>query len=59
MGRALKYLFRIAVLAAIALVVYAMVAELPPPERAVEQDLPMPAPAPAPPPDPNPAPANQ
>jgi hypothetical protein len=55
MGRALKYLFRIAILAAIGIVVYAMVADLPPPTRVVEQDLPMPAPAPPPPPDPAPA----
>ena len=46
MGRALKYLFRIAILGAIGLVVYATVAELPPPTRVVEQNLPMPAPAP-------------
>ncbi len=52
MGRALKYLLRIAVLAAIGLVVYAIVADLPPPTRMVEQDLPMPAPVPAPAPDP-------
>lgn len=45
MGRALKYLFRIAILAALGLVVYAMLADLPPPKRVVEQDLPMPAPA--------------
>ncbi len=43
MGRALKYLFRIAILAALGLVVYAIVADLPPPKRVVEQDLPMPA----------------
>lgn len=57
MGRALKYLFRIAILAAIGIVVYAMVADLPPPTRIVERDLPMPAPAPPPAPDPAPAPA--
>jgi hypothetical protein len=45
MGRALKYLFRIAVLAVVGLVVYAMLADLPPPQREVEVDLPMPAPA--------------
>lgn len=47
MGRALKYLFRLAILAGLGLVAYAMLADLPPPKRAVEVDLPMPAPAPA------------
>jgi hypothetical protein len=47
MGRALKYLFRIAILAVLGLIAYAMLTDLPPPERAVEIDLPMPAPAPA------------
>ncbi len=55
MGRALKYLFRIAVLAALGLVAYAMLADLPAPKRAVEIELPMPAPAQAP----QPAPAGQ
>jgi hypothetical protein len=45
MGRALKYLFRIAVLAALGLVAYAMLADLPAPQRQVEEELPMPAPA--------------
>lgn len=43
MGRALKYLLRLAVLALVALVVYALVADLPPPTRTVEVDLPVPA----------------
>ena len=47
MGRALKYLFRIAILAVLGLVAYAMLTDLPPPKRAVEVDLPMPAPAPS------------
>ena len=47
MGRALKYLFRIAILAVLGLVAYAMLTDLPPPKRTVEVDLPMPAPAPA------------
>lgn len=42
MGRALKYLLRLAVLAVLALVVYAFVAELPPPTRTVEVDLAVP-----------------
>ncbi len=45
MGRAVKYLFRIAILAVLGLVAYAMLADLPAPQRQVEQDLPMPAPA--------------
>lgn len=43
MGRALKYLLRLAVLAVVALVVYALVADLPPPTRTVELDLAVPA----------------
>ena len=42
MGRALKYLFRIAVLALLGLIGYAMLADLPPPTREVVVDLPMP-----------------
>lgn len=42
MGRALKYLLRLAVLAVVALVVYALVADLPPPTRTVEVDLTVP-----------------
>lgn len=43
MGRALKYLLRLAVLAVVALVIYALVADLPPPTRTVEVDLTVPA----------------
>lgn len=43
MGRALKYLLRLAVFAVVALVVYALVADLPPPTRTVEVDLAVPA----------------
>lgn len=39
MGRALKYLFRLAVLAALGLAAYALLADLPPPVREVEVDL--------------------
>ncbi|MEM9059703.1 MAG: hypothetical protein AAGD13_04505 [Pseudomonadota bacterium] len=42
MGRALKYLFRIAVLGTLALAAYAMLADLPPPTRDVVVDLPAP-----------------
>ena len=42
MGRALKYLFRIAVLAAIGLAGYAFFAELPPPTHEIVVDLPVP-----------------
>ncbi|MEL6997765.1 MAG: hypothetical protein ACFB03_11740 [Paracoccaceae bacterium] len=42
MGRALKYLFRIAVLGALALAAYAMLADLPPPTRDVVVELPAP-----------------
>lgn len=42
MGRALLYLVVLAVLAAAGGVVYAMLAELPPPTRAVEIELPSP-----------------
>lgn len=42
MGRALKYLFRLAVLAAIALAAYAFFAELDPPTREIVVDLPKP-----------------
>ncbi len=45
MGRALKYLFRIAILAVLGLVAYAMLTDLPAPKRSVEVDLPMPVPA--------------
>lgn len=43
MGRAIKYLFRLAILAVVGLIIYALVAELPPPTRQVEVDLPVPA----------------
>lgn len=39
MGRALKYIFRIAVLATLGLAAYAMLADLPPPTRNVVVDL--------------------
>ncbi|MEM7189763.1 MAG: hypothetical protein AAF439_09140 [Pseudomonadota bacterium] len=42
MGRALKYLFRLAVLAGLGLVGYAMLADLPPPTKEVVVELPMP-----------------
>ncbi len=42
MGRALKYLFRIAILALLGLVGYAMLADLPPPTRDVVVELPLP-----------------
>ena len=42
MGRALKYLFRLAVLAAIALAAYAFFADLQPPTREIVVDLPAP-----------------
>lgn len=42
MGRMLKYLFYIAVLAMLGLAGYAMVADLPPPTKEVVVDLPMP-----------------
>ena len=42
MGRALKYLFRIAVLAVLGLAGYALIADLPPPTREIVLDLPMP-----------------
>ena len=45
MGRALKFLFFLAVLAALGIVAYAAFDELEPPKRAVEVELPMPAPA--------------
>ncbi|MEM1160066.1 MAG: hypothetical protein AAGJ28_03970 [Pseudomonadota bacterium] len=44
MGRAIKYLFRLAVLAGLGLVAYAMLAELPPPTKEVVVELPVPAP---------------
>jgi hypothetical protein len=47
MLRVLKYLFLVAICAALGLMAYAMLADLPPPKRAVEVELPMPAPAPA------------
>ncbi|MEO1491064.1 MAG: hypothetical protein AAFV19_02790 [Pseudomonadota bacterium] len=43
MGRALKYIFRLVVLAALGLVGYAMVADLPPPTREVVVELPSPS----------------
>ena len=43
MGRALKYLLRLAVLAVLGLVAYALLADLPPPSRTVEVELPVPA----------------
>ena len=43
MGRALKLIFRLGVLAALVLVGYAMVADLPPPTREVVVDLTGPA----------------
>lgn len=39
MGRAFKLIFRLAILAALVLVGYAMVADLPPPTREVVVDL--------------------
>ena len=45
MGRAIKLLFYLAILAALGLVAYAAFDELRPPMREVERDLPMPAPA--------------
>lgn len=42
MGRALIYLFRIAVLALLGLIGYAMLADLPPPTREVVVELPAP-----------------
>jgi hypothetical protein len=45
MGRALKLLFYLAVLAALGLVAYAAFDELRPPTREVVEELPMPAPA--------------
>ncbi len=43
MGRALKYLFRLAVLAVLGLIAYAYLDELPPPTEPVEVALPVPA----------------
>lgn len=42
MGRALKYFFRIAVLALLGLVAYAMLTDLPPPSKEIVVDLPAP-----------------
>lgn len=42
MGRALKYLFRIAVLAVLGLLGYAFLADLPPPTKDVVIELPAP-----------------
>ena len=42
MGRALKYLFQIAVLALLGLAAYAMLTDLPPPLEEVVVDLPPP-----------------
>lgn len=42
MGRALKYVFRIAVLALLGVVIYAMLADLPPPTREIVEELPVP-----------------
>lgn len=53
MGRALKYLFRLAVLAALGLIAYAYLDELPPPTRSVEVELAVP-PGDGRPPDPAP-----
>ena len=43
MGRALKYIFRIAGLGALGLAAYAMLADLPPPTRDVVVDIKPPA----------------
>ena len=43
MGRALVYLFRIAVLGVLGLVAYALLADLPPPTEDVVVELPPPA----------------
>lgn len=43
MGRAMKYIFRLVVLAVLGLVGYAMVADLPPPTREVVVELPAPS----------------
>lgn len=43
MGRALKFIFRIAVLGALGLAAYAMLADLPPPTRDVVVDIKPPA----------------
>jgi hypothetical protein len=66
MGRALKYLFRLAVLATLGLIAYAYLDELPPPREPVEVALPVPAgnglppePDPAPPATGMPAPAEE
>jgi hypothetical protein len=45
MGRALKLLFYLALLAVMGIVAYAAFDELRPPKREVEVELPMPAPA--------------
>ena len=42
MGRALKYLLRLAVLALLGLAAYALLADLPPPSRNVEVELAVP-----------------
>lgn len=56
MGRALKYLFRLAVLAVLGLIAYAYLDELPPPTRPVEVELAVPPGDGLPPPaDPAPA----
>jgi hypothetical protein len=52
MGRALKYLFRLAVLAVLGIAAYALLADLPPPTRNVEVELPVPEGTGAPPPEP-------
>jgi len=43
MWRAFKFLFRIAILAFLGLVAYAMLTDLPPPTHEIVQELPMPA----------------
>ena len=57
MGRALKYLFRLAVLAVLGLAAYALLADLPPPTRNVEVELSVPEETGEPVPGPDTAPA--
>lgn len=52
MGRALKYLLRLAVLAVLGVAAYALLADLPPPTRNVEVELPVPPGTGGPPPEP-------
>ena len=42
MGRFLKLIFRVAIVAAVGLAIYAMLADLPPPTKEVVVDLPSP-----------------